>query len=55
MADIDKQEDLVNKQDVLLKKVDGILEELDLILPPNWNRNQVASVFTVYMEFYRNK
>lgn len=55
MSDIDKQEDLAKKQDVLLKKVDGILEELDLILPPNWNRAQVASVFTVYMEFYRNK
>lgn len=55
MSDIDKQEDLAKKQDVLLKKVDEILEELDLILPPNWNRHQVASVFTVYMEFYRSK
>lgn len=53
MAKIDEQEDLQKKQDVLLKKVDEILEQIDLILPPNWSRNQVASVFTVYMEFYR--
>lgn len=53
MANIDVQEDLQKKQDVLLKKVDEILEQIDLILPPNWSRNQVASVFTVYMEFYR--
>lgn len=55
MAEIDKNEDLAKKQDILLKKVDQILEEIDIILPPNWNRSQVASVFTVYMEFYRNK
>lgn len=54
MAEIDKTEDLAKKQDVLLKKVDQILEEIDLILPPNWTRSQVASVFTVYMEFYKS-
>ena len=53
MAEIDAQEALQAKQDILLKKVDEILEQIDLILPPNWTRNQVASVFTVYMEFYR--
>ena len=53
MANIEVQEDLQKMQDVLLKKVDEILEQIDLILPPNWSRNQVASVFTVYMEFYR--
>ena len=53
MANIDEQEALQSKQDILLKKVDEILEQIDLILPPNWTRNQVASVFTVYMEFYK--
>lgn len=53
MDEITKQEDLNKRQETLLKKIDGVLEDLDAVLPPNWTKNQVAVVFSTYMEFYK--
>lgn len=53
MDEITKQEDLNKRQEVLLKKIDGVLEDIDAVLPPNWTKNQVAVVFSTYMEFYK--
>ena len=51
MDEISKKEEEIAKQEVLLKKIDAILEEIDVILPPNWTKNQVATVFSAYLEF----
>lgn len=53
MDEITKQEELNKRQETLLKKIDGVLEDLDAVLPPNWTKNQVAVVFSTYMEFYK--
>lgn len=53
MDNITKQEELNDMQEVVYKQVDPILKDLDQILPPTWTKNQVASVFTVYLEIYR--
>lgn len=53
MDEITKQEDLNKRQETLLKKIDAVLEDIDAVLPPNWTKNQVAVVFSTYMEFYK--
>lgn len=53
MDEITKQEDLNKRQEILLNKIDGVLEDIDAVLPPNWTKNQVAVVFSTYMEFYK--
>lgn len=53
MDNITKQEEFNERQEHVFKTIDPILQDLDQIMPPTWNKNQVAAVFTVYLEIYR--
>lgn len=49
------QEIEVNQEKVekVFNKIDPILSSIDEIIPSVWSKNQVASVFSVYLEIYK--
>lgn len=53
MDNITVQEEINEKKEAIYKLVDPILQSIDEVVPSSWTRNQVASVFSVYLEVYR--
>lgn len=41
------------KVEKVFNKIDPILSSIDDIIPGAWSKNQVASVFSVYLEIYK--
>lgn len=53
MDKITTQEEINEKKDKIVNLIDPILAAIDEIVPPTWTKNQVASVFSVFLEVYR--
>lgn len=53
MDKIQEVENNSEKKEKVFNQVDPVLTAMDEIIPATWNRNQVASVFSVYLEIYR--
>ena len=53
MDKIQEVEEINEKKERVFNQVDPVLKLMDEIIPMDWNRNQVASVFSVYLELYR--
>ncbi len=53
MDKIQEVEEDIDKKEKVFNQVDPVLKLMDDIIPMSWNRNQVASVFSVYLELYR--
>ncbi len=53
MATIQQVEEINEKKEKVFNQVDPVLQAMDEIIPATWNKNQVASVFSVFLEIYR--
>lgn len=43
----------LERQEQIKKQVEQIIDAIDNVMPEEWNKPQIASVFQLYLELYR--